>query len=73
MFSDSDPDLQSLQDIFTAARIGWWKADLNAGTAYLSENLAARLGTAQRLPPRRMARPRAPPTSPRRCARSSWP
>ncbi|WP_300855126.1 PAS domain-containing sensor histidine kinase [uncultured Alistipes sp.] len=50
MFSDSDPDLQSLQDILTAARIGWWKADLNAGTAYLSENLAARLGTAQRLP-----------------------
>ena len=44
MFSDSAPDLQSLQALLETARIGWWKADFSSGSMRLDENLAAQLG-----------------------------
>ncbi|MDE7123737.1 MAG: hypothetical protein K2N93_05460 [Alistipes sp.] len=49
MFSDSEPDLLSLQTLLSAARIGWWKADLGAGTVRVCDELAALLGTGREL------------------------
>ena len=39
MFTDSAPDIRSLELLTEAAQIGWWKADFNAGKFLLSDYL----------------------------------
>lgn len=44
MFTSTDPDMQAMQALMDAARIGWWKANFTTGELHFSDFLVRQLG-----------------------------